>query len=77
MEGTTVCFEIPLQPPPPPRDRHLATVYPPPPHLGDRRGLTGEIAGGGGGTQNCQSLAYLVAPKFFQKFNFFVFEAPC
>ena len=31
VEGTTVCLEIPLQPPPPPGDRHLATVSPPPP----------------------------------------------
>ena len=31
VEGTTVCLEIPLQPPPPPPgDRHLATVSPPP-----------------------------------------------
>ena len=30
VEGTTVCLEIPLQsPPPPPGDRHLATVSPP------------------------------------------------
>ena len=29
VEGTTVCLEIPLQsPPPPPGDRHLATVSP-------------------------------------------------
>ena len=30
VEGTTVCLEIPLQSPPPPGDRHLATVSPPP-----------------------------------------------
>ena len=48
VEGTTVCLEIPLQPPPPPGDRHLATVSPP--HPGDRRALTREFARGGQGT---------------------------
>ena len=50
VEGTTVCLEIPLQsPPPPPGDRHLATVSPP--HPGDRRALTREFARGGKGTK--------------------------
>ena len=44
VEGTTVCLEIPLQSPPPPGDRHLATVSPP--HPGDRRALTREFARG-------------------------------
>ena len=30
VEGTTVCLEIPFATPPPPGDRHLATVSPPP-----------------------------------------------
>ena len=49
VEGTTDCLEIPLQSPPPPGDRHLATVSPPP-HPGDRRALTREFARGAGGS---------------------------
>ena len=49
VEGTTVCLEIPLQSPPPPGDRHLVTVYPPPPHPRTCRALTKEIARGAGG----------------------------
>ena len=47
VRGTTVCLEIPLQSPPPPGDRHLATVSPP--HPGDRRALPREFARGAGG----------------------------
>ena len=47
VEGTIVCLEIPLQSPPPPGDRHLATASPP--HPGDRRALTREFARGAGG----------------------------
>ena len=39
-----VAVESPLQSPPPPGDRHLATAPPPP---GDRRALTQEFARGG------------------------------
>ena len=47
VEGTTVCLEIPLQPPPPLGRLSLGDRLPPP-HLGDRCALTGEIASGGG-----------------------------
>ena len=51
MQGTILCLEIPLQsPPPPPGDRHLATVSPPYP--GDRRALTREFARGAGGRRD-------------------------
>ena len=50
VEGTTVCLEIPLQSPPPPRE--TVTWRPsPPPHPGDRRALTREFARGAGGTR--------------------------
>ena len=47
VEGTTVCLEIPLQPPPPPGDRHLATISPPPPGRPSRAN-PGVCKGGGG-----------------------------
>ena len=67
VEGTTVCLEIPLQSPPPPGDRHLATVSPP--HPGDRRVLTREFARGAGGrkrfgTQHLAAWASLTCPQF-------------
>ena len=46
VEGTTVCLEIPLQPPPP-WETVTWRPFPPPPHPGDRRALTREFAGGG------------------------------
>ena len=44
-------WKYPCNPPPPPGDRHLATVSPP--HPGDRRALTREFARGGKGSLNC------------------------
>ena len=47
VEGATVCLEIPLQPPPPPPGR--PSLGDPPPAMGDRCSLQGEIARGGEG----------------------------
>ena len=66
VEGTTGCLEIPLQPPPPPGDRHLATVSPPPPihshsclanSFGWHERLTGHCGGTPrkGGQQHCKN----------------------
>ena len=60
-------LEMPLQSPPPPGDRHLATVSPPhpgdrhlatvsPPHPGDRRALTREFARGVKSTNGAKPL---------------------
>ena len=48
VEGTTVCLEIPLQSPPPPRETVTRRPSPPTPHPGDRRALIWEFARGGG-----------------------------
>ena len=68
VEGTTVCLEIPLQPPPPPGDRHLATVSPPQP--GDRRALTREFARGVKGTGSfCQGMHNKGGNSFLHRCN--------
>ena len=52
VEGTTACLEIPLPSPPPPGDRHLATVSPPPPPPGRPSRANPGVCKGGTGYKN-------------------------
>ena len=63
VEGTTFCLEIPLQsPPPPPRDRHLATVSPPPSGRPSRAN-PGVCKGGAGTLCGCPSHPEVASTK--------------